>query len=312
MRRRRTTSLLAAAATTISLVLVSAPQAGAAPASETEIQAQLYLAYAPVVYLAKGETRRPTNAGAFIQHAALGWAHDSNCPNHQLAGLGTVNADWMGDGRYTHHLDNALCSPTGGEYRSNQGVRPYDFQGAEGMYLDLDPAYENMGSVRAELYYDYQKGDHITYWFFYAYNDGPLVQNHEGDWERISIKLSPTNQPLTVAYFSHDSSCVLSYPSVAKTGTHPHVYSAKGSHASYPKGDETYPTQFPGVNDHTTKGGEIWATYIRPIHDVKTMSWYGYGGAWGRVGHTTWTSGPQGPSAFKSPTPSSWTSPACF
>ncbi|MGY0233796.1 hypothetical protein [Longispora urticae] len=306
MRRRRTTSLFAAAATTISLVLVSAPQAGAAPASETEIQAQLYLAYAPMIYLAQDETKRPTNPQAFIDHSALGWSHDA-CPDHQIAGLGAVSSYALGPGVYEHTTSNSVCQHSNTTYRSNQDVRPHD--SPEGMYLDLDNAQRGMGSVRAELYYDYQKGDHITYWFFYAYNDGPAVQNHEGDWERISIKLSATNQPVTVAFFGHGGSCVLSYPSVTRIGTHPVGYSALGTHATYPRVG-THPTKY-GFKDTTSKG-EAWATYTRPIHNVKDMPWYGYGGAWGEVGQFSDTTGPRGPSAFKSPTPSSWTSPACF
>jgi hypothetical protein len=304
--RRRTTSLIAAAAMAFGLVLATA-----APSSATE-ETQLYLAYAPLIYLAQGETHYPTNTAAFLQHTALGWSHDSGCPDHQLASLGTVNATSLGSGGYTHRADNAFCSPGSTVYASNQNVRPYNFESGspEGMYLDLDNSMRGMGSVRAELYYDYLKGDHITYWFFYAYNDGPSVQNHEGDWERISIKLSATNQPLTVAFFGHGGSCVLSYPSVHKTGTHPIGYSALGTHATYPT-IGSHPTEVTGFYDHTSQG-EAWATYIRPIYDVKTMPWYGYGGAWGEVGNFSDTTGPRGPSAFKSPTPASWTSPACY
>jgi hypothetical protein len=309
MRRRRTSLIAVVAA--LGLFTGAAPGAGAsATADEFEPQVQLYLAYAPVIYLTKGETKRPTNVGAFLQHAALGWSH-STCPDHQIASLGTVNATSLGSGAYKHQATNSLCAHSGTTYSSNQDVRPREsLGGAEGMYLDLDNAQRGIGSVRAELYYDYLKGDHITYWFFYAYNDGPSVQNHEGDWERISIKLSPTNQPLTVAYFRHGGSCVLSYPSVQKVGTHPVGYAALGTHATYPRAG-TYPTKF-GFSDNATGGGEVWSTYARPIHNVKAMPWYGFGGAWGEVGTISDTTGPRGPSAFKSPTPASWTSPACY
>ncbi len=306
--RKRKTSLIAAIAA-LGLLIAGSP-AVPAEADDFEAQVQLYLAYAPVIYLTAGETKRPTNPAAFLQHSALGWSH-STCPDHQIASLGTVNATSLGSGAYRHQATNSLCQHSGTVYASNQNVRPHEsFGGSEGMYLDLDNGQRGIGSVRAELYYDYLKGDHITYWFFYAYNDGPSVQNHEGDWERISIKLSPTNQPLTVAYFRHGGSCVLSYPSVQKIGTHPVGYAALGTHATYPRAG-TYPTKF-GFSDNATGGGEVWSTYLRPIYDVKTMPWYGFGGAWGEVGTVSDTTGPRGPSAFKSPTPASWTSPACY
>ncbi len=272
--------------------------------------ASLAVTYAPVVYLTKGESKRPTNAGAFIQHSSLRWSHAGGCNDHELAARGKVNAGSLGNGGYKHATSSHLCSH-GKTYASNENVRPYGPLGAkEGMFLDLDNGQRGIGSVSAEVYFDYAKGSHITYWFFYAYNDGPSVQNHEGDWERISIRLDAANKPITVAYFHHGDYCVLSYPSAKKVGTHPVGYSALGTHATYPKAG-TFSTEFPGVKDNANGGGETWETYKRSVQNVRSMPWYGFGGGWGEVGESKHTTGPIGPSAHKSPVPGNWSSPAC-
>jgi hypothetical protein len=293
--KRRMTALIAA----IGLLL-------AHPAASWSADAP-YLAYAPLIYLAQGETKMPTEVSAYLQHSSLGWSH-RGCPDHQLAKLGAVSAAGLGNGSYKHQKTNTFCVHTGSAYASNQDVRPNDTWYKEGMYLDLDDGQHGMGGVSAGISYDYARGDHITYWLFYAYNDGPLVQNHEGDWERISIRLDADDKPLTVAYFQHGGACVMSYASAPKSGTHPIGYSASGTHATYPTVGE-FPTAL-GFKDHTSKGTE-WATYTRPVQDVRTMPWYGFGGAWGEVGEAEFTTGPRGPSAYKSPTPASWTSPLC-
>lgn len=272
--------------------------------------ADLATTYAPLIYLSKGEAKRPANTGAFIAGSKLTWTHDGGCNDHELAPQGKVDAARLGNGGYQHQTANRICQH-GTKYASNQNVRPYGPLGPrEGMFLDLEDKQHGMGSVHSELYYDYVKGSHITYWFFYAFNDGPAVQNHEGDWERVSIRLDAANKPITVAYFSHGGACVLSYPSAKKSGTHPIAYAALGTHATYPKTGQ-FPTEFPGVKDNVIAGGEVWPTYLRTLRNVRSMPWYGYGGGWGNVGELTHTTGPIGPSAFKSPVPGNWSSPAC-
>ncbi|WP_163504802.1 hypothetical protein [Fodinicola acaciae] len=296
--RRRTTALVAAA---IGLLLLAATGRAAADAA-------LPVTYAPMVYLAQGESKRPANVADFLRHSSLGWSH-RGCPDHELAKLGTVSAAGLGNGSYEHQKTNVVCQHTGSAYASNQDVRPNQTWTKEGMYLDLDDSQHDLGSVQSELYYDYKRADHITYWFFYAYDDGPLVQNHEGDWERISIRLDADDRPVTVAYFQHGGYCLLSYASAPKTGGHLRVFSASGTHASYSTPGD-HPTSVPGFTDHTSQG-EAWPAYDRPLHDVRTMPWFGFGGAWGEVGEAEFTTGPRGPSAFKNPVPADWSSPAC-
>ena len=87
------------------------------------------------------------------------------------------------------------------------------------------------------------------------------------------------------------------------SSTHPIVYSAKGSHASYATGgDHKFKVDVPHFFDQTitdkTGKGVAWKSWEH-LRDVKKQAWYGYGGAWGEVGNVENTTGPQGPSAWK-------------
>lgn len=100
----------------------------------------------------------------------------------------------------------------------------------------------------------------LQYWFFYPFNNWRSgffgVNDHEGDWEMVSIycidpyPLSPLQieapgedfvqrvEPLWVAYASHDFEGDdlrrhWTDPEVEKVGDHPIVYVGAGSHASY-------------------------------------------------------------------------------
>ncbi len=201
----------------------------------------------------------------------------------------------------------------------------------EGFYLDLDndfhkgtpPADEpdtTPGTIdvydQAPVYYQATSGvsgnetpdvpeddlgshEVITYWFFYGYSSaiGGHVAAHEGDWEHVNVHLSTDGERATqVDYFAHhfDAEPVL-YEDTEKIGTHPVVYSALNSHASYPN------TASPPFWENPVSKGSLWRTWDKSPVNVKNESWYGYGGAWGRVGTTSNTTGPLGPSEYKDP-----------
>jgi hypothetical protein len=77
----------------------------------------------------------------------------------------------------------------------------------------------------------------IQYWFFYPYNDGPLMFNHESDWEHVTVTLDAERNPVGVSAARH-SNCApgkwRAWDRLGKfEGTHPEILSASGSHASY-------------------------------------------------------------------------------
>jgi hypothetical protein len=166
----------------------------------------------------------------------------------------------------------------------------------------------------APVFYEYRKGEYITYWFFYPYDkfDLDLIipgsQEHEGDWERISIQLDADDEPHNVLYYTHGGeNGPVAWGDVNKSlGTHPIVFSAKGSHASYFNGgSHVRPIGIDFTNDELS-----WMTWTGTLAPVTGQVWYGYGGAWGEVGDGACFpeigclrgqdyTGPLGPSRYK-------------
>ena len=74
-----------------------------------------------------------------------------------------------------------------------------------------------------------------------------------------------------------------------------------GSHGSYSSpGIEQVCNQLGCIEDVRADGGPVWETW----HDVRPATgqgWYGFGGAWGTKGEFKDTTGPLGPSPYKSP-----------
>jgi len=86
----------------------------------------------------------------------------------------------------------------------------------------------------------------LQYWFFYAFNDWRSgfygANDHEGDWEKISVYLSESEtgevRPEWAAYAAHnykgdDLRRRWDDPELEKVGEHPIVYVGAGTHASY-------------------------------------------------------------------------------
>jgi hypothetical protein len=219
-----------------------------------------------------------------------------------------------------------LCLPEGRPFGSDELTRPSQpkkekpdrLAANEGFYLDLqngarggDPV--SAGESTAASYVSYEPGEYIDYWFMYGFNPGPariceallldpsskkclalkFADRHEGEWERIMVELNPDGTAAGAVYFAHTCPGVrIPWDDVPKADdSHPVVYSAWGSHASYASEvDITYPGACPsyqkgqGIGDQTRDGGVTWKTWEHGLTDVATEEWYGFGGAWGEVG----------------------------
>jgi hypothetical protein len=115
---------------------------------------------------------------------------------------------------------------------------------------------------------------------------------HEGDWERITVYLDQADPegaaPASVAFYRHSTNTFRNWDSVAKAAeTHPIAYSAIGSHASLP-------TPGFGHVDVGDPDGPRWRTW-EDLASIVDEPWYGFGGAWGRVGKVRDATGPLGP-----------------
>jgi uncharacterized delta-60 repeat protein len=275
--------------------------------------------YAPVVYIAPLEQYTPSSGDLFVANSRLRWSHDTGCTDHELAPEGFVDPVALGFGGYTHETANdpvslPPCEHTGDVFSSSASTRPNSgwITGNEGFFLDLnndDRPLLGLGAS-APVYYVYKDKHFISYWFFYAFNDGPGedLGEHEGDWEHVAVRLDCQNQPIEMAYAQHTGEEFLDWAEVPFENGHPVVFSARGSHASYPDTGENgwHDLGFPGGadDDFTGYGAIRWDTQYNLV-PLSTQVWRGYGGAWGEVGEPVtglppgWpsfdTTGPQGP-----------------
>lgn len=186
---------------------------------------------------------------------------------------------------------------------------------------------------------------YIQYWFFYPYNHlcvgapfAPYINNpycasiaaHEGDWEHITIEFSG-NQPNRVFMAAHDkegkwystgeiqwsNDSGSSIGSLSTSRTHPIVYSAKGSHASYPEAKTYWRIGVTGgtAPDRTSNTGPSCKTWNNDNYYVQNGDFFGCGnitvpywvkysgywgelGGWGPAGSWSKGNGPIGP-AYK-------------
>jgi len=77
----------------------------------------------------------------------------------------------------------------------------------------------------------------VQYWFFYAYNQGRVFFNHDSDWEHVTVVVDSALRPRGVAFAQHRNNCpgvFREWSRLRKSGDHPIVLSALGTHASYP------------------------------------------------------------------------------
>jgi len=150
----------------------------------------------------------------------------------------------------------------------------------------------------------------IQYWFFYAFNDGPLNQ-HEGDWEQIIVVLYG-DQPVYATYSQHQGGEKAQWNDVEKAaGTHPIIYVGRGSHANYFR---SYEGKFGLQNDDVGGDGTtIMPEQINLVSLDENPSWLSYGGRWGEQTNGqdfTGSNGPVGPRAGEHR--SSWDTPVSW
>jgi hypothetical protein len=177
----------------------------------------------------------------------------------------------------------------------------------------------------------------------YGYNS-KSVDQHEGEYEHLVVKLDAIDRAPQVAYFEHNCAPhiylwqTMQDKSLLAEGTHPIVYSSKGGHASYPlipQAGQAYSSDlgspYPMIADDTDKtflypckgdpkgqllgldvkthdevssSGVRWQTWLN-LGDATRQPWYGYVGAWGHVGKLALTTGPLGPPHAR-PAPKGW------
>jgi len=199
--------------------------------SRAEDSAALQLAtrYSPVLFLAPqkrpcgpGEPYRPTSVGIVLGRKDVGLRD----PRGDLVKLAPTSRDLWGLGP-SYYLDfpGDPLSPGCGYERQfrawNEGRPPSVYA-----HVGADPA--DPGKLA------------VQYWFYYTFND--FTDKHESDWEMAQVDFAASNAasalrtgPYEVDLSQHAGGerSAWADTKLQKQGTHPVIYDATGSHASY-------------------------------------------------------------------------------
>ena len=261
-----------------------------APVEEPD-RAELAERYAPMIWIAKGEQLKPIDADRVIAESDLMFSNTPGCPDPVMSDE-SVDPERLASGGYVAHEQVDHCSQDGKEWVTDDGPAPAN-RDSIGFYLDIrDSAFGGDGNT-APVYVEFEDGKYLVYWFAYGRNNvtsGPVDDwDHEGDWERIGVRLDADNEPTASVYWTHGAPCSIPWTAAPKEGEHPIGFAATGTHATYPKaGHFRYQ-----VIDRTSAGSR-WETWRHAVF-ADEQPWWGYTGAWGTVGAGRHSTGPDGP-----------------
>jgi hypothetical protein len=244
---------------------------------------QLALEYEPCLHFAAGEKFFPTDANYHIVNSEL-YEKKSDDSNELIERF----PDVASIAQYT--TENYFLNNTLGGYK--EIAEDYE-QNRESFG---DKIYVHVTSEAGFIV--------VQYWFFYAFNPGTLNQ-HQGDWEMIQIVLDSTETPQYAVYSQHHAGERVDWKDVEKVDeTHPRVYVALGSHASYFRpyqGKLGIESDILG-NAYTLKPEDLEIIYLGEKgtgNHPSSHDWLEFGGKWGNwariVDASLGAAGPSGP-----------------
>lgn len=258
---------------------------------------KLALKFAPQLHLAPSseDWTRPANVDWYLARVHMRFEHD-DCSDCQVLGVGAVTQDSMWNQR--HRGKNWRCAHKGAWHdsalRTNYFLQPPNDATHDGAPQAEWKAYDHVRRTSG--------GFDIQYWFFFPYNDSVGSFNHEADWEHITVRVDNAGNFLSAWYAQHEMGTRYVADQLTFNGTHPRVWIADGSHASYPRRGTFDIPNVPHFDDHTYDGGPVWQTWSTLVHVGEKdaprngQHFIRYGGRWGEHGSTPWTTGPRGPS----------------
>lgn len=132
-------------------------------------------------------------------------------------------------------VERRACVSTCFLFLDVRGVEPSPPRHSERLYDALENRLLRSG-VRPTVYYHVTKyedtGDYaVQYWFLYFFNY--RLNEHESDWEQITIRLDEDRKPVGVFYSAHEGGHTKEWSAVETSADHPVDYPARGSHANY-------------------------------------------------------------------------------
>jgi hypothetical protein len=116
-----------------------------------------------------------------------------------------------------------------------RGVEPHPPKHSERAYADLETHLLRVGerpTIYAHVTHYDDSGDYaVQYWFLYLFNY--RLNEHESDWEQITVRLDEDKNPVGALYSAHAGGNISPWSEIEKEDDHPFVYPALGSHANY-------------------------------------------------------------------------------
>ena len=204
-------------------------------------QVKLLKRYQPVTWFSAAELFTPTNVGAFEGNVRLRWQNapgvfstaapgSSNPTPEQIAGsrnsqcdAGLRNPCWL--------LDESNCNAAG-------GVAPATLACYQNAWQASGPKRVVYGRV-----FRSRTGWALQYWYFYYDHEfepqletpgtAALTIQHEGDWQSITVVLTPAKTPRWVALGGHCLGLRRDWAVAPRIGRHPVAHVARGSHAGW-------------------------------------------------------------------------------
>lgn len=277
------------------------PNAPPAPPDETApaTRDQLIASFAPHLHLHPDDQSLPANVDWYLARVSLRFNHD-NCPDHEILALGKVTQAALV--AQAHEDNESFCR--------HDATKKVTSTNSDHFFLEVADHASYGGAPRAEwkTYVVWRPQTsglvNVEYWFFYPFNDGFTVFNHESDWEHVRVTVDPKTAKATEVKLSrHKSGEILAAtdPKLKWDGTHPIAYAAKGSHANYALEGTFAIEGVPlDVAKDTTKAAapaNVWKTEGSVV-DVGTRAapkngqvFVKYWGRWGEIGDLPETSG---------------------
>jgi hypothetical protein len=133
-------------------------------------------------------------------------------------------------------VDIAGSEDDGADVRSPNGECLVDYPAVDCNRGENAVIYYRRTTHEGRWYWDY--------WWFFRYSDYNgrfndckyYCGDHEGDWEGATVITTPSLQPeiLGVVYAAHKERILVDAATVPRSGNHPLVFVASGTHASYP------------------------------------------------------------------------------
>jgi hypothetical protein len=196
------------------------PQTAVTGQEATDLAAR----FAPELRYANTELFSPIPRSAYLRTTAL---------RLQEAGKLSLLKDVVGEDNLPDSL--SMCVASCFLFLDVRSAEPDPPKHSQGAYAPIQRKLERSG-LRPTVYYHVTKYDDtdeyaIQYWFLYLFNY--RLNEHESDWEQITLRLNEDKQPIDALYSAHEGSNVRDWSAMQTDGDHPVVYSALGSHANY-------------------------------------------------------------------------------